>query len=174
MKQMLLSCTVVLVCSLLFFAFLFNKKDEMLPPLTSGEITPELLFERFTSDENYKEYPYWPGHPEVQPGQSPHGAFHEIYVHPVLAEALPVPDRRAPDGSIVVKCNLDSDRELISFTVMAKVEGYNPEAGDWYWAVYTKDGRTEAAGRIQSCIECHEALWNNDYLIVHPLDRELR
>ena len=32
---------------------------------------------------------------------------------------------------------------------MYKVEGYNPAAGDWFWAEYGSDGSVRKAGRVQ-------------------------
>ncbi|MFW6181648.1 MAG: cytochrome P460 family protein [Spirochaetota bacterium] len=173
MKRVLLPFLLVCLGFLLPAASLFKPAEEPLPPLTSDEISAEALFRRFTEEEKYTEYPSWPGHQGEQPGQSPHGWLHRVYINPVLSDALPIEDRRAPEGSIVVKANLDRDRKVESFTVMAKVRGYHPEANDWFWAKYTPGGQAGAAGRVQSCISCHEAVRDNDYIIIYRLDQEL-
>jgi hypothetical protein len=141
------------------------------PPLTKERVSGESLWKRFTKEDPYGKYRWWPGHEGTQPGQSPHGEFHRIYVHPVLADSLPVGGGAAPNGSIVVKCNLDADDEVKNFTVMAKVPGYDPAHNDWFWAMYDPEGAVLAQGRVQGCIDCHDILRSNDFLIVHRLNK---
>jgi hypothetical protein len=57
-----------------------------------------------------------------------------------------------------------SDKKLVAITVMYKVKGYNPEAGDWFWAKYGPDGKIAAEGKVNSCIECHGAKKANDFI----------
>ena len=52
---------------------------------------------------------------------------------------------------------------------MYKVEGYNPEGGDWFWLKYTPDGRIEKEGKVAGCIGCHAAAQGNDWLLTGPL-----
>lgn len=62
-----------------------------------------------------------------------------------------------PDGAIIVKENYGPDQQkLVAVTPMYKVEGYNPDAGNWFWAKYAPDGSVQAAGKVDSCIECHK------------------
>lgn len=142
-------------------------------PLTSEEISAERLWERITVEAPYESYGGWPLEEGIQPGQAPHGPFHRIYVNRTLRDAVPIADRTAPYGSIVVKHNLDAGQELVGYTVMAKVEGYAPDTGEWFWARYEPDGSVYAAGAVQSCISCHAGVAGNDYVIVHPLDEPL-
>jgi LPXTG-motif cell wall-anchored protein len=44
---------------------------------------------------------------------------------------------------------------------MYKVEGYNPEGGDWFWAKYQPDGSVDAAGKVASCAGCHLGIADN-------------
>ncbi len=62
----------------------------------------------------------------------------------------------------------------MAFTIMAKVKGYSPETNDWFWAKITKDGKIIAEGRVESCIECHSIKKNNDFIIIHDLDGEVK
>jgi len=173
MKKLLVLFLIVCVLSVFLVAPRKRwKRLDIKPPLTAEEITGERLYERFTEEEDYRRYPYWPGHEGVQPGQSPHGDLHEVFIHPVLYEALPIKNKTAPDGSMVIKCNMNAQKEVVAFTVMVKVKGYNPEANDWFWAKIKKDGTVDAAGKVESCIECHSLLKNNDYLILYKLDRK--
>ena len=91
-----------------------------------------------------------------------------------LLESLPISGGIAPYGSIIVKDNLNASRVLDGVTVMAKVKGYNPEVGDWFWAKYGTDGSVQAEGKPGGCIGCHEGLKENDYVVVQMLDAPLR
>jgi hypothetical protein len=142
-------------------------------PLSSEEIDAERLWQRITEEAPYETYSFWPGEAGVQPGQAPHGPFHRILVNKVLYEAVPISDRTAPEGSIIVKENMDAGQEVTGYTVMAKVDGFSEESDDWFWARYDLDGSARAAGAVQSCIVCHGGVADNDYVIVHPLDEPI-
>jgi len=144
-----------------------------LPPLTAAEITADLLWERLTIESDYGDYNFWPGHEGENPGQSPHGPVHRIYANKTLLEALPIANRIAPNGSLIVKDNLNAARELDVITVMAKIEGFDPEHGDWYWASFEPDGTVRAAGALPTCVACHAGVSANDYVIVRRLDETL-
>jgi len=146
-------------------------EEPLLAPLEADEISGERLWERIASESDYTSYAFWPGHEGERPGQAPHGVIHRIYVNRTLLEGLPAADLKAPAGSIIVKDNLDASGNLGAITVMAKVPGFDPENGDWYWARYTPDGTAAAAGSLQSCIVCHAGVADNDYVIVRPLDK---
>ena len=165
----------LVVCALSVFLVAPRKRWKRLdlkPPLTTEEITAERLFRRFTEEEDYTKYPHWPGREGIRPGQSPHGDLHEVFIHPYLYEALPIRSKTAPNGSLVIKCNMNAQKEVVAFTIMAKVKGYDPEANDWFWAKMSKEGIVEAEGRVKGCIECHKLLKNNDYLILYQLDKK--
>ena len=172
MKKLLILFLVLCLFSLFFTAQRRRKKIDIKPPLTKEEISGERLWKRFSEEEDFEKYPFWPDHARVQPGQSPHGDLHVVYVHPLLYDALPIRNKTAPNGSMVVKCNMNAEKEVVAFTVMAKVEGYDPQGGDWFWAKYSKTGGVQAEGKVKGCIECHSALKNNDYLILYPLDKK--
>lgn len=151
-----------------------SKPEEQSPAaLVLSEINGNVLWERISTEAEYTTYAFWPDHEDIQPGQSPHGAYHKIYINRVLSEALPADDRVLPVGSIIVKENLDSQKSLDAITVMVKVKDYNPEAGDWFWAKYTPEGEILAEGTPAGCIGCHEGMDYNDYVIVRPLDLEI-
>jgi hypothetical protein len=66
-----------------------------------------------------------------------------------------------PDGSIFVKEQFDEDKNIIGLTVMKKIDGYDPENKDWYWAIADTDARITNAGKLNStwtssCITCHK------------------
>lgn len=48
------------------------------------------LWKYITQESPYTQWAFWPDHEGMQPGQYPHGAFHEVYVNmPVLDPAKP-------------------------------------------------------------------------------------
>ncbi len=166
---------ILMFISQLFLLFQCNNTvtEIKYPPLTKDEISAERVWQRVTEEYDYKQFPEWPGNEGIQPGQTPHGRFHQIYINPILYNALPIEDRIAPNGSIIFKENLNIDEELVAITAMVKVEGFAPETNDWYWIKYTVDGETVAEGNVDGCISCHVGVKYNDYVIVQPLDKNL-
>ena len=148
-------------------------KEIKIADLTKDEISAERLWERITKETNYKKYPSWPNYKGYQSGQSPHGRYHKLFINPRLRNSLPIKNKVAPAGSIVVKENYTADKELAFYTVMAKVKDYNPANKDWYWAKYDMDGKVKAAGNLKNCADCHVGS-NNDCLITWPLDKQFK
>ena len=146
-------------------------QETLLEPLGTEEISADRLWQRITEETDYTNYGFWPGHEGYEFGQAPHGPLHRVFVNEPLRSALPVRERMAPNGSIIVKENYTADRELTGYTVMAKVEGFAPQTGNWFWARYAPDGAAQAAGAVGSCISCHGGMRDNDYVIIHPLDQ---
>lgn len=143
------------------------------PVMSKDDASAALLWSLVTNTSDFEAWPFWPGYEEMQPGQSPHGAFHEVYISPGLAAALPIRDRRAPAGSVIVKENYTAEKQVAGFSVMAKVPGYASESGDWFWAMYRPDGTPSASGALKGCINCHAGMKDNDYVILALLDAEL-
>lgn len=150
-----------------------KEKEVVLPPLSASEITGERLWQRITVESDWDTYAHWPGQDGLIPGQSPHGKYHETYINAALASALPIASRTAPYGSIIVKENFTADRKLSNISVMAKVQGYDPEKGDWFWAKYDPKGKIAAAGKVAGCSDCHAGVKENDYIILWQLDAPL-
>ena len=169
-RRLIVSGAIAISVALVIVSCTGVETEPLLDPIAAADISAQSLWERITEESDYTEYSFWPGHEGEKPGQSPHGVVHRIYVNRTLLEGLPAADARAPDGSIVVKDNLNAARELVAITVMAKVEGYAPETGDWFWARYAPDGTVQAAGAIASCIVCHQGVASNDYVIVQQLN----
>lgn len=166
-------CGLLLLIFIAFFVMSCDKKQKTAEPdpLDSETASGELLWKSIAVQTDYTDYLFWPGHEGLQPGQAPHGSFHKVYINKTLEDGLPAGDRTAPYGSIIVKENYSRSEQLTGITVMAKVEGYHPEHGDWFWAKYGPDGRIDAEGKVGGCITCHEGMRDNDYVIIHPLDK---
>lgn len=147
-----------------------TKDEPQVSPLQKENVSGTVLWERITEEADYHTYQFWPGHEGLSPGQAPHGVFHKVYVNRPLYQALPREDKTAPNGSIIVKENYSADEELMAITVMAKVESFDPEHGDWFWAKYAPDGEIGAEGAVGGCIDCHAGMESNDYIIIQQLD----
>lgn len=125
---------------------------------------PVQIWSHITETKPYTEWDGWPDHEGMQPGNSPHGVLHRVYVSPqaVSAEAAPV-----PYGSMVVKENYDAGQTLQALTVMFKVKDFNPDYGDWYWIKYSPEGEVQASGKPGTCVSCHSVVSDNDYIFLH-------
>lgn len=163
---------IFLILLMVMGLFLLYCGKKPLPPLSKEELSAGRVWKRISMEEKYTGYKNWPGHEGMQSGQSPHGVKHVVYINDILSKALPIKNRIAPYGSMIVKENYNSSKELKAVTVMIKTKGYNPNAGDWFWAKFKADGNVEKAGKVQKCIECHKSAFDveNDYVVLHKLD----
>lgn len=159
-----------LILILLFSSCTQKKQEPDVSPLLKSEISGESLWARISEEADYKSYSFFTDHEGEQQGQAPHGPFHRIYVNKTLLGALPIANGVVPDGSIIVKDNLSAAKEMTGITVMAKIEGYDAENSDWFWAMYSPEGEVRAAGKLDGCIGCHEGMKDNDYVIVKRLN----
>lgn len=119
---------------------------------------------------NYRQdWEMWPGKSEFYEGTEPHGVLLTTYVNGTALQAINGDAETMPSGAIVAKENYTPDKSLAATTVMYKQEGFNPEAGDWFWAKYGPEGGIQASGAVDSCIECHSSASANDYLFTGQL-----
>ena len=94
-----------------------------------------------------------------------HGNFVQVWLN---QEALPsFEDSTSADlpyGSISVKEGYSSSDGLNvnTITVMKKIEGFDPDHGDWFWASFDPNGDVNKAGSISSCYNCHAS--GTDYI----------
>ncbi len=110
---------------------------------------PGKVWTHITQCNPYLGWGTWPGYPGIYPGKSPHGAFLKLYANGLALKAARE-GKPMPQGAIIVKENYGKDQKtLMAITPMYKVEGYNPEAGDWFWAKYAPDGTVAKSGKVQ-------------------------
>lgn len=171
MRYLLFTFCVVLC--LLLSGCAESRDSNVLPIIELKELSGERVWQRITEESDFRNYPYWPGHEGEHPGQAPHGNFHTIFINPRLEQALPLPDKTAPPGSIIVKSNCDIDKKNEVLTIMVKVEGYDPEHGDWFWMKSDPEGNIAVEGKVGACITCHSVVKSNDFIFIHPLDKKL-
>lgn len=126
---------------------------------------------------NYREgWSTWPDKGELYTGGEPHGALLTTYLNRTALNAVSTRAGSIPVNGIVVKENYTPDSTLAAVTVMYKVEGYNPENADWWFAKFMPDGSldtmpdgTPMEGRVPGCTECHGSVRDNDFIFTAPL-----
>lgn len=114
--------------------------------------------------ESYQSWALWPGKERRYKGQEPHGALLTTYVNGLAHDGLTHGAAQMAPGAIVVKENYGPGDQLMAITVMQKVQGYDPQHRDWFWAKYLPDGKVDAAGRVAACYQCHDGAADHDGL----------
>jgi hypothetical protein len=111
----------------------------------------------------YTTWDLWPGKGRLFQGRDPHGSLLTTFVN-YSAHYSAKNKEPMTDGAIIAKENYTADKKFVALTVMYKITGYNPEAGDWFWAKYGPDGRAQVSGKVKACIDCHAVRKDNDYI----------
>jgi len=137
-----------------------GSKETKLEPKADGKA----LYDYITKGNNYKSWEKWPGKGELYPGKEPHGSFLTTYVTDNALSAISGKKGSMPDESIIVKENYSPDKKLAAITVMYNETGYDAEHNDWFWVKYEPDGKIDAQGKVQGCIDCHGQKKDNDYI----------
>ncbi len=123
------------------------------------------LYAYITEVNHYKNWDMWPGKGEMYRSRSAvHGSFLTTYVSEDVYSALQNDEAMMPVNGIIVKENYSPEKDLAATTVMYKVQGYNAEHHDWFWAKYRPDGTIDAEGKVEGCISCHGLRKDNDYI----------
>lgn len=151
--------------------------DEKAPEVTTTIGLPEAdaaALWGYLQDVDYQaNWALWPGKGEQYEGAEPHGMLLTTYLNEPARGVLTGPEATMPPGAIIVKENYTPDGTLAAITTMYKVEGYNPEAGDWHWVKFLPDGSVDndgmAQGKVQGCIGCHGGEADNDYVMTESL-----
>jgi hypothetical protein len=128
---------------------------------------PKELWEHITKTSPYPQWKFWDDHKGMLEGNEPHGSLHKVYVNDKAYASHSTPIEY---GAIVVKENYNKKKKLMAITVMYKVNGYNPEVGDWFWARYTPKGKAKPYGKPKGCVGCHSANADNDFIFVHDFE----
>ena len=167
----------VLAAFILFLGFILCLSG---PGWTQGKTQPKkgasmpgasgaALRDYLQKQDYQKNWKMWPGLGAFYPGQSPHGALLTTYVNNVALKAIRGKKGKLPNGSIVAKENYSADKKYLALTVMYKIKGYDPQAGDWFWTKYAPDGKVQGEGKIGGCINCHKRKKSNDFIFSGPL-----
>jgi cytochrome c553 len=157
------------------------------PAVSYGEPLPEAdgqaIIEYLLQMNDYTGWASWPTDDMntddysgfLQSG-APHGNTVRIFVNDRALAAVMRDDFDGilTPGSIVVKENytgtVEEPGDLTAITAMYKVDGFNPEANDWFWVKAPGDGSAiDAEGAVEGCINCHGQDGNSDYLLRYDL-----
>lgn len=140
------------------------------------------LFTYVTDTSAYSEWGTWPADDfndfsGLLTSGAPHGGIVRIFVNDVALAAAEDFTGELPLGSIILKENytgtmVDEPGDLDALTIMYKVEGYNPDQGDWYWLKVLADGTIAAEGKVAGCIGCHGQANNKDYVLRYGFGEE--
>ncbi|MFO0611430.1 MAG: hypothetical protein U0414_02495 [Polyangiaceae bacterium] len=101
-------------------------------------------------------YTMWaraPGFDSRKPSDAPHGDAVEIFVNPIVADALTSQQAIAawPDGSIIVKDGYDDEGTHVLTSILEK------RGAEWFWAEYDEDDEPVYSGSPGVCRACHES-----------------
>ncbi len=123
----------------------------------------EKLNEYIIKYNPYRAWSLWPDKGRLYKGTEPHGLLLTTFVNDTALHSIKKKKGMA-DGSLIVKENYTADKKFTALSVMYKIKGYNPEAGDWFWVKYAPDGKVLASGKVEACINCHVKRKDNDYI----------
>ncbi len=125
----------------------------------------------------YRAWQPYPGKAGFQESNAPHGEFVRFFLNETAAAEPQAPR----DQYLVVKENFSArDPDTLgAITVMKRIEGYSPDAGDWFFAKYERDGRVARnaegwplAGRVglggdAGCVACHRGAAGADFFFTN-------
>jgi|GEM_PF-5089052 len=102
------------------------------------------------------------------------GATVAVYVTPAAADQYRSLQGTYAVGTRVVKTHLVGGKVQKLLVMQKMPAGYDREHGDWFYGVYSPDGKKAmAAGKLHMCIGCHEAQGSDtDYLMGVPKDHQ--
>jgi len=131
------------------------------------EATGEALWDHLQQENYQNSWNLWPGTEELYDGGTAHMEpfLMTTYLNSIALDAIMDGSGILPDGSIIVKeTYAPQDSTFEAVTTMYKVEGYNPDANDWFWLMNSPEGMIGAEGRVQMCIDCHAGAADTDYV----------
>ncbi len=98
------------------------------------------------------------------------GATVDVYITAAAADQYRKLAGTYAEGTKVVKTHL-KDGKVEKLLVMQKMAaGYDKDHGDWYYGVFSPDGKKQmAGGKLKGCIGCHDAQGEDtDYVVGVP------
>jgi hypothetical protein len=104
--------------------------------------------------------------------ESPHAAPKDVYVNDVGRDAALGRSFPFPEGTVLVKETTDEDALRVAvITAMRKVAGFDPDRGDWQYAMFERQDDGSFAGdwvatdtdMHQMCTSCHQQAADRDY-----------
>ncbi len=164
MKTFRILMTAALLAALSTAAYAIHETQPAETQVTLPGANAAALYDYITKGSPYTQWALWPGKGKMYKGSLPHGSYLTTYVNETALAGIKAKKGSLTDGAIIVKVNYGPDRNFVALTVLHKIKGYNPAAGNWYWAKYDARGKTLEAGRVDACINCHAQGKDNDYI----------
>ncbi len=110
----------------------------------------------------------------------PDETFRDVYTN------MPMKSADIKPGDVIIKHTFDKDGNgnrndlLVTFAMIKREEGYNPDGGDWEYVMMPNDGSNNydthpngklppvggQRGKLQMCAGCHSAAEGGDFLFV--------
>ncbi len=162
MKKHIICITalMLLMSSVVSYAIHETMPSETIVPLPGPD--SRAVYKYITTEEPYKKWDLWPGKGTLYKGRPPL-EFVTTHVNDNALYSIHAGKQMA-NRSLIVTENYGQDKKLSAIFVMYKIKGYNPSAGDWFWAQYGTDGRAVNSGKVDGCIQCHMKVQSNDYI----------
>lgn len=134
--------------------------------LTMPKPEAEAVWKHISQENPFTEWTVWEDGKGLitKNNNASYSPNHRVYLNKqtLSEEKTRIP---LPNESILVSYIKSPSGEPKAITVMYKVKGYNPAAGDWFWAKYSLTGEVQDAGKTQRCISCHaRKIPGNDYI----------
>ncbi|MGH7468287.1 MAG: cytochrome P460 family protein [Longimicrobiales bacterium] len=135
-------------------------------PATSNlpDTTAAALWAYLRQVDYSQNWRLWPGKDRLYKGTEPHGMLLTTYVNDLALDALTNGAQNMPPGALIVKENYMPDSTLAAITTMYRVQGYDAQHQDWFFAKHDPQGKVEVAGRVQMCQSCHQTAAGGGYL----------
>jgi hypothetical protein len=152
-----------LLCSLSAVAYAIHETIPSESQIALPGADAVKLYDYITRYNHYTSWNLWPGKGKFYKGTEPHGALITTYVNSSALDAVEK-KKAMTDGAIIAAENYTADQNLSSLTVMYKIKGYDPSAGNWFWAKYDPHGRVLSEGKVDDCLGCHGKMKENDYI----------
>lgn len=132
------------------------------PQAAAAPSTPELDFSGWRSLTKISKTPF------ASKGHK--GAMVAVYVTAAAAEQYRKLQGTYAEGTQVVKTHLKSGKVQKLLVMQKMPAGYDPDNGDWFYGVYSPDGKKQmAGGKLKMCVSCHDAQGSDtDYVIGVP------
>lgn len=113
--------------------------------------------------QRYKDFPSL--NTDLKRSNTHGGIMVRTHLDPTAMEAYQNNAFPYANGVEVVKeGHANADGPVNALYIMKKIEGYDPENGDWFYARANGDGVVAEQGRMQMCISCHRVARDKDFI----------
>ncbi len=170
-RKLLILCISVMITGFAAVTYAIHEEKPSETTVTLPGPDAAKVYDYITKGNPYDRWELWPGKSRLYKGREPHGSFLTTYVNGHAYFSVKDKKGKMTDASIIVKENYTPEKKLSALTVMYKIGGYNPSAGDWFWAKYEPYGKVLASGKVEACISCHGSNTTNDFIMTEKIGK---